>query len=218
MKRLAVIALVLTTFFPALAWASPDIAVPVGSLGNTPFVAMLFWGFAGLTVGGSIFVITRSNLTVAVMGMVGTFFCIAVLYAMLYAHFMAVIQVLGYAGAIMVLFVFVIMILNRAVPEPWALQGLFGKAVAGGALLYLFIRLSQVLWAVKETAPAAAKPLAAMGLNTGTYDWGSTNAMGKVLFTDYLFPFEAVSLVLLAAVVGAVAVARPAVTEPGAPS
>ncbi len=93
MKRLAVIALVLTTFFPALAWASPDIAVPVGSLGNTPFVAMLFWGFAGLTVGGSIFVITRSNLTVAVMGMVGTFFCIAVLYAMLYAHFMAVIQV-----------------------------------------------------------------------------------------------------------------------------
>ena len=131
---------------------------------------------------------------------------------------MAVIQVLVYAGAIMVLFVFVIMILNRAVPEPWALQGLFGKAVAGGALLYLFIRLSQVLWAVKETAPAAAKPLAAMGLNTGTYDWGSTNAMGKVLFTDYLFPFEAVSLVLLAAVVGAVAVARPAVTEPGAPS
>ena len=211
-------ALALVVLFPAFAWASPGAAAPVGSLGNTPFVAMLFWAFAGLTLAGSLFVITRSNLTVAVMGMVGTFFCIAVLYAMLYAHFMAVIQVLVYAGAIMVLFVFVIMILNREVPEPWALQGLFGKAIAGGALLYLFIRLSQVLWSVKDAAPSAAAPLKAMGLNTGTYDWGSTRALGKVLFTDYLFPFEAVSLVLLVAVVGAVAVARPAVTEPGAPS
>ena len=201
---------------PNLAMAAPTAATPIGGLGNSPFVAMLFWAFAFLTLGGAVFVITRSNLVVAVMGMVGTFFCIAVLYAMLYAHFMAVIQVLVYAGAIMVLFVFVIMILNRAEPEPWALEGLFGKAVAGGALFYLFIRLSQVLWAVQESAPAITKALDGIGMSGGKYEWGGTRALGKVLFTDYLFPFEAVSLVLLVAVVGAVAVARPSVTEPGA--
>ena len=170
--------------------------------------ALFFWVMAVAAVAGSIFVITRRNLITAVMGMVGTFFALAALYAMLYAHFLAVIQVLVYAGAIMVLFVFVIMVVNRPEEEPWALQGLAGKGLAGVALLYLVYRLGKVLWTVKDQPHALAEPL-----TVGGFEFGGTKAVGKVLFTDYLFPFEAISIVLLVAVVGAIAVARPATPE-----
>src|SRR5262249_24547185 len=100
-------------------------------------LALAFWAFAALSVAGSIFVITRKNLIAAVMGMVGTFFAMAALYMMLYAHFLAVIQLLVYAGAIMVLFVFVIMILNKPEDEPYATSGRIGKVIAGLAMLYL---------------------------------------------------------------------------------
>jgi len=199
-------------------------AGPPKGFNNSRLAALFFWIFAGLTIGGALFVITRRNLIAAVMGMVGTFFALAGLYAMLYAHFLAAIQVLVYAGAIMVLFVFVVMILNRPEDEPWALQGLLGKGLAGLAILYLLVRLSGVLWAIKDTPHAemagpSPDPVAVV-VNGGaaehpgkapprTETFGSTRAVGKVLFNEYLFPFEAVSLVLLVAVVGGIAVARP---------
>ncbi len=178
-----------------------------GSLKNSKATALLFWFFALACVGGAVFVITRRNLVAAVMGLVGTFFAIAAVYVMLYAHFIAAIQVLVYAGAIMVLFVFVVMILNRSESEPWSHTGTVGKGVAAVALVYLLTRLGQVLWKVQETA--AADPAAVVG-QAGDYAFGSTRAVGMTLFNEYLFPFEAVSIVLLVAVVGAIAVARPA--------
>jgi NADH-quinone oxidoreductase subunit J len=162
--------------------------------------AILFWLFSAIVVGGSIATITRRNLVSAVMLLVGTFMGIAALYAFLFAHFLAVIQVLVYAGAIMVLFVFVVMILNKEEEEPWALRGLLGKALAGVGLVYLVVRLIGILWQApgKIPPPALADP-----------DFGTTQAMGRVLFSDYLFPFEAVSIVLLIAVVGALVLAHP---------
>lgn len=177
-----------------------------GDLQNSKGAAVLFWLFALTCVGGTIFVITRRNLVTATMGLVGTFLAIAAVYAMLYAHFMAVIQVLVYAGAIMVLFVFVVMILNREEDQPWGDMGWPGKILAGTALAYLLARLGQVLWRVRESAPADIVPVQVTPERVA--DWGSTRAMADTLFTDYLFPFEAVSLVLLIAVVGALAVAR----------
>jgi NADH-quinone oxidoreductase subunit J len=191
---------------PGAPAAGQATAPGAGNLKNSKAQALLFWMFALMTAGGALFVITRRNLVVAVIGMVGMFFAIAALYAMLFAHFMAVIQVLVYAGAIMVLFVFVIMILNRSEDEPWALHGLLGKGLAGVALAYLLFRLGQVLWTVRERVPAA---IPSLGDRVDPGDWGSTHAMAEVLFKEYLFPFEAVSLVLLVAVVGAIAVARP---------
>ncbi len=191
---------------------------------NSRLAALFFWILAGLTLGGALFVITRRNLIAAVMGMVGTFFALAGLYAMLYAHFLAAIQVLVYAGAIMVLFVFVVMILNRPEDEPWALQGLLGKGLAGLAILYLLLRLSGVLWDIKDqphAQVAGPRPDPVQVVVKGGAaehpgkappredTFGSTRAVGKVLFSQYLFPFEAVSLVLLVAVVGGIAVARP---------
>ena len=183
--------------------------------------AAVFWLFALLVIGGAIFVITRSNLIAAVMGMVGTFFAIAVVYVMLYAHFLAAIQVLVYAGAIMVLFVFVIMILNRPEDEPWARQALAGKILVVLASLYLLYAMFGVLKGVKpEQAAKGEIPgdvvlLPEYVTKDGdivaeqTAQFGSSKAVGQTLFSDFLFPFEAVSLVLLIAVVGAIAVARP---------
>lgn len=167
-------------------------------------MAVLFWLFAAATVGGALFVVTRRNLIAAVMGMVGGFLGISAVYMMLYAHFLAVVQMLVYAGAIMVLFVFVIMILNRPEDEPVAPAGRLGQVLGGLAGVYLVGRLVQLLIHVR--APAAA--LAAPGAVDGNA-WGSTKAVGLALFGDGLFPFEAISLLLLIAVVGAIAIARP---------
>ena len=170
-------------------------------------MAFAFWGFAALTVLGSLFVITRRNLITAVMGMVGTFFALSALYMLLYAHFLAIIQMLVYAGAIMVLFVFVIMILNKPEDEPFALSGRVGKVLAGLAMAYLVFRIGSVLIDVPAHATVAQN--AAPAKTAAGDDWGSTAAVGMNLFNDYLFPFEAVSLTLLIAVVGAIAIARP---------
>lgn len=189
-------------------------------------MALLFWAFAAAVVGGALFVITRKNLIAAVMGMVGAFLGIAAVYMMLYAHFLSVIQLLVYAGAIMVLFVFVIMILNRPEDEPVAPSGRMGIAVGGGAILYLLYRMAMLL--VNVQLPNEAASLAAPGqlqlppLRPGTQgelvDWGSTKAVGADLFGPGLFPFEAVSILLLIAVVGAIAIARPLAEDPHAAS
>jgi NADH-quinone oxidoreductase subunit J len=180
--------------------------------------AAFFWLFALMTVGGSVFVISRRNLISAVMGMVGTFFAIAAVFTMLYAHFLAAIQVLVYAGAIMVLFVFVIMILNKPEDDPWGRVGRLGNFVAVGLVAYLLWRMSLVLWNV-PVSPDMVLPPPDVMISYGTVEeavgFGTTQAIGDSLFHEYLFPFEAVSLVLLIAVIGALAVARPHEKTPG---
>lgn len=205
-------------------------------------LALLFWAFAAVSVGGALFVVTRRNLIAAVMGMVGSFLGIAAVYMMLYAHFLSVIQMLVYAGAIMVLFVFVIMILNRPEDEPVAPTGRAGQAIGGLAILYLVGRLVMMLIQVEparpETAIAAPPPVTLPVATTNPLidrlppckpgealrdfespvdtckpvevaEWGSTKAVGYDLFGEGLFPFEAISILLLIAVVGAIAIARP---------
>jgi NADH-quinone oxidoreductase subunit J len=175
--------------------------------GTSKPLALLFWVFAATTVGGALFVITRKNLVVAVMGMVGSFVGIAATYMMLYANFLAVIQMLVYAGAIMVLFVFVIMILNRPEDEPVAPTGRVGQGIAALAIVYLVYRLAMVLISVRP--PNAQVAIAAPVPTPEGHDWGSIAAVGTNLFGPGLFPFEAISILLLVAVVGAIAIARP---------
>lgn len=175
-------------------------------------MAIVFWLFALISVGGALFVVSRRNLIAAVMGMVGSFLGIAAVYMMLYAQFLAIVQMLVYAGAIMVLFVFVIMILNRPEDEPVAPAGRAGQVLGGLAILYLVIRLIAMLTHVE---PPSAELANAAPLPTAQgYDWGSVAAVGTDLFNGGLFPFEAISILLLVAVVGAIAIARP--LHPGA--
>jgi NADH-quinone oxidoreductase subunit J len=187
-------------------------------------MALLFWAFAAASVGGALFVVTRRNLIAAVMGMVGSFIGISAVYMMLYAHFLAVIQMLVYAGAIMVLFVFVIMILNRPEDEPVAPSGRAGQVIGGAAILYVVYRLVMLLVSVKlpnqSVALNAPGPVALPPIKPGTpgemVDWGSTKAVGGDLFGPGLFAFEAISILLLIAVVGAIAIARPLKDDPHA--
>jgi len=184
-------------------------------------MAFLFWAFAAVTVGGALFVVTRRNLIAAVMGMVGSFFGIAAVYMMLYASFLTVIQMLVYAGAIMVLFVFVIMILNRPEDEPIPPSGRAGQALGGLAIIYLIGRLVMLLIHVTPPNEAIAMgspgpvplPVTNPGSPAEMVPWGGVKAVGNDLFGPGLFPFEAISILLLVAVVGAIAIARPLKVE-----
>jgi NADH-quinone oxidoreductase subunit J len=179
-------------------------------------MALLFWVFAAAAIAGALFVVTRKNLIAAVMGMVGSFLGIAAIYMMLYAQFLAVVQMLVYAGAIMVLFVFVVMILNRPEDEPVAPAGRAGQVIGGLAIVYLVGRLILMLMQVQP--PNLVKAMAAPLATAEGHDWGSVKAVGTDLFGPGLFPFEAISILLLVAVVGAIAIARPLHAEDDDPA
>jgi NADH-quinone oxidoreductase subunit J len=181
-------------------------AVPGHSLspsGWTP--AWAFFALAALVLFGAISTIAQRNLISAVMSLVATFFGLAGLYATLSAHFLAAIQVLVYAGAIMVLFVFVIMVLNRDEIERVSDRGLLDKAVGAGALVYVAVRLGEVI--ASPVGPVS-------GNHKLPADFGTVASIGDYFFTKFLFPFEAISILLLIAVVGAVVVARSVVSRP----
>jgi len=156
-----------------------------------------FWILAACVVGGALYTMTRRNPVTAVMSLVGTFFALAATYATLSAHFLAIIQILVYAGAIMVLFIFVVMILNREEVAPLALRPMRLLGVA--AAVYLLVVFASVVDVDRATMVVPA-PV------PDTY--GTVNAIGDVLFRQFLYPFEAISLLLLVAIVGGVVVSR----------
>jgi NADH-quinone oxidoreductase subunit J len=158
---------------------------------------ILFFGLAGFVAFFAIFTMTRKNPVTAVMSLVATFFGLAAIYASLSAHFLAVLQVLVYAGAIMVLFIFVVMILNREEVAPLALRPMRIIGVIAG--VYLTVKFAGV---VTEGVATHVVP----GVVPETY--GTVAAIGDMLFREFLYPFEAISLLLLVAIVGGVVVSR----------
>jgi NADH-quinone oxidoreductase subunit J len=131
------------------------------------------------------------------MSLVATFFGLAAIYASLSAHFLAVVQVLVYAGAIMVLFIFVVMILNREEVSPLALRPMRLLGVA--ATIYLLAVFANV---VSSGVPTDLKPPVI------PESYGTVASIGEILFKQFLYPFEAISLLLLVAIVGGVVVSR----------
>ena len=174
------------------------VATTVVDSGATSGALVMFWALAILVVGGAITTVLQKNTVTAVMALVATFFGLAGLYLMLSAQFLAVIQVLVYAGAIMTLFVFVVMVLNREEAEPFVWRGWFTKGVGIVGVAYAGTKLGTFLFAQRSPASTQAPPA----------NWGGVADVGMTLFRDYLFPFEALSLMLLVAVIGAVVVAR----------
>jgi len=169
--------------------------VPVVS-GASGGEQVAFWVLSIATVFFALWTMTRRNPVTAVMSLVATFFCLAAIYATLDAHFLAVLQVLVYAGAIMVLFIFVVMILNREEVTPVALRPMRILGVLAGAyLLYKFVPVSAL--GIPNPSPTALAD-----------SFGTVGAIGDVLFRDFVYPFEAISLLLLVAIVGGVVVSR----------
>ena len=150
----------------------------------------------------SIVCMTRKNPVSAVMSLVATFFGLAALYATLSAHFLAVLQILVYAGAIMVLFIFVVMIVNREESTLISLRGLFIRVLGVVAGVYL-------LWVFAGIAIPDHVSMPIPVPDT----FGTVASIGDVMFRQFVFPFEAISLLLLVAIVGGVVVSRSARKE-----
>jgi NADH-quinone oxidoreductase subunit J len=158
---------------------------------------VVFWILAVPLVVSALGVVLARNPVYAAMSLVAAFFCMAGVYVLLVAHLIAFLQILVYAGAIMVLFLFVIMLLSLTDAD-------FGVAR---------LKAMQVLGALAAVAVLAVivkavLDQAAPGMPTVAADFGTVKAVGRVLFTQYILPFEATSILLLVAIVGAVVVAK----------
>jgi NADH-quinone oxidoreductase subunit J len=166
---------------------------------------LIFYAFAAVAVIGSLVVILQRNPIYSVLSLIGAFFGLSGLYVLLDAPFVAIVQIIIYAGAIMVLFLFTVMLLNvpredaaewdRTHPlyRPWPLR-------IGAVLAVLLI--AQLAWALMRT------PGIAEGVGLQSAGISDVGELGRVLFTDYMFAFEVTSILILASMVGAVILAR----------
>ena len=165
-------------------------------------IDVAFWVLAAGAVVASLLVVTNRNPVACVLFLVVAFFCLAGLFVTLHAHFIAAIQVIVYAGAIMVLFLFVVMLLDLGRPQWFDVAGVPLKILAGvlgaGFLAALVAGGVRAFGAALPAAPADPVALDRMG---------STEAIGGVLYTVYFVPFLTTALLLLVAMVGAVVIA-----------
>ena len=157
-----------------------------------------FYLLSGLAILGGVLVITRRNAVHSALALILTLLSLAGLYLMLYAPFVAGVQIILYAGGIMVLFLFVIMLVSieKAAKEEqfnriW-LVGLLVAAALGGLLVAVFVR-GRELFPEKMALPL---------------EQSNTQAIGLALYGNYLFAFEIASLLLLVAIIGAVVMAK----------
>ncbi len=159
-----------------------------------------FWAFAVPLVLTALGVVVARSPVYAAMNLVAAFFFMAAIYVLLAAHLVAFMQVLVYAGAVMVLFLFVIMLLSLDDEH----LGMERKRV----MQYVGVLGAIGVLAVLGATIAKASEGLEAGLRPVNDSFGTVKAVGAVLFTDFLLPFEATSLLLLVAIVGAVVVAK----------
>ena len=193
-------------------------------MSDFPLAQLLWWVFASMSVGGALGMITRRSPVASLLFLVLTFFSLAGVYVLLGAQFIAAIQIIVYAGAIMVLFLFVVMLINyRHLPEEKVLSPAWlGGIGVGLAILVLMISLvrtgayhepavdaDQKLTTVRESY-ITAHPSDPNKLVRRTRDRENRNAeaVAMALYTDYLVPFEVASLFLLVAMIGAIVIGK----------
>jgi NADH-quinone oxidoreductase subunit J len=167
---------------------------------------VLFYVFAAVAVGASLLVIGQRNPMYSIMLLIASFGALSALYIQLDAPFVAMAQVIVYAGAIMVLFLFVVMLLNA--PQEDAAQWdrthpLRRPGVARFGAMLAALLIVQLVWALVSVNDAGA----AVGARGDAAELSSVRSVGRVLFTDYVFAFEATSVLILVAMVGAVVLA-----------
>ncbi|HAK54326.1 MAG: NADH-quinone oxidoreductase subunit J [Vicinamibacterales bacterium] len=165
--------------------------------------AFVFYGLAALILGFAVLVISTRNTVHSVLYLVVNFLLVAMLYVMLGAEFLAAIQVLVYAGGIVVLYLFVVMLVNLKRPpethQDPRRQTRLGLALAGAVLAELVAII--VYSSTGESVPAAAPAEAGMVE-------GNVEQIGMLLYTNYLIPFEVASVLLLVAMIGAIVLAK----------
>ncbi|HJU46113.1 MAG TPA: NADH-quinone oxidoreductase subunit J [Chitinophagaceae bacterium] len=159
---------------------------------------ILFWLLSALALGSALLVVTSKNPVYSVLFLIVTFFAISGHYILLNAQFLAIVNLIVYAGAIMVLFLFVIMLMNlNASTEPQKRAWLkVAGVVAGGCLMLVMVA------ALKDAS------IKKQMVQTGSGDIGLIQNLGMMLFKEYVVPFEISSVLFLSAMVGAVVIGK----------
>jgi NADH-quinone oxidoreductase subunit J len=172
----------------------------------TLFYQFCFYLFGLVAVASACVFVTRKSPVAAALWLVNVLFCLAALFVLLDAQFIGAIQVLVYAGAIMVVFLFVIMLLNLGEPARIAdARSTLWYIVAGGLAIVV---LAAMMVRLPHPVPIETFRIAADSLVTEARSAGAVAPVAVPLFTEYLLAFEVTSVLLLAAVVGAVVLGR----------
>jgi NADH-quinone oxidoreductase subunit J len=157
---------------------------------------ILFWFLSAMAVGCALGVILSRNPVNSVLFLIATFFAISGHYLLMNAQFLFIVNLIVYAGAIMVLFLFVIMLMNlNADVEPQKGQMVQLAGVLSGGILFLV-----VLAGIRTARPEV--------MDTSSTDIGLISNLGEVLFTKYVFPFEISSVLFLSSMIGAVVIGK----------
>jgi NADH-quinone oxidoreductase subunit J len=159
---------------------------------------ILFIVFATAAVVCAVNLVLQKHPISSALSLVGVMSSLAILYLLLGAEFLAAAQIVVYAGAVMVLFVFVIMLLNTGQEQVGTGKSWFAQ-VAGLPLLLTFLAVFGLLIRGMSRLPA---------VEFGSWAGGTAKAIGRAIFTDYLLPFEVTSVLVLIAILGAVVLAR----------
>jgi NADH-quinone oxidoreductase subunit J len=166
---------------------------------------LVFYALAALAVAASVLVVARPNPMHSVLWLIVSFAALAAIYIQLHAPFAAVIQIIIYAGAIMVLFLFVVMLLNARQEETMSAGSTRGPLRFGALLAAVLV--AELAWAL-SAAQGGADGLLAGGAGADPAQLESVRELGRVLFTDYMLAFEVTSILIIVAMVGAVVLAK----------
>ena len=168
------------------------------------FESILFYTLAAFILGFGVLVVTARNTVHCVVFLVANFLCVAMIYVMLGAEFLAIIQVLVYAGGIVVLYLFVVMLVNLK-RGPDAAPVRRRQSRVGFVLAAVMLAEISAILVYSAARPASAVAAAAA---TPLQTVGNTEVVGMLLYTDYLIPFEVASMLLLVAMIGAILLAK----------
>jgi NADH-quinone oxidoreductase subunit J len=173
---------------------------------NTPlFYTFNFYLFGIIAIVSAVVFVTRKSPVAAALWLVNTMFSLAAMYVMLDAPFIGVIQVLVYAGAIMVVFLFVIMLLNLGHPSEIAdIRNQKWRLIAG----FVGLAMLAEIFALTRSNSVSDLTLASDAAANAVIESGAVGSVATSLFTTYLLPFEITSVLLLAAIVGAVMIGK----------
>jgi NADH-quinone oxidoreductase subunit J len=163
---------------------------------------LIFYPIAGLCIALALGVIFNTSPVGSAMCLIGMMLGLAGIFVLLQAHFVAILQIIIYAGAIMVLFMFVIMLLNlkEAAADDWVTRdkNIFISAMTGVLAIGILYKIVDIIFMGDLDSPATLPD-----------SFGTVATIGEALFTDFVLPFEVASLLLLAAMIGAVVLAKP---------
>jgi NADH-quinone oxidoreductase subunit J len=165
---------------------------------------VFFFYFAFVIAAASVLVVALRNPVYSALALLIMFFHVAGLYVTLHAEFLAAVQVIVYAGAILVLYLFVVMLLNLRQDDryhrQWPMAGVVGATLIIEAIILTVMK-------------GWKAPVVATGAETTVGGTTNAGAIGDVLYSTYLFPFEVASLILLVAMIGAIMLAKKDIGE-----